>query len=77
LEENLEERDLRDSFERYESACAGNRRYHRYVQRYWRCDCFAAAVAAVIDRTGRIDAVVNNAGVDLIGAAEETLEYTA
>ncbi len=31
-----------------------------------------AAVATVLERTGRIDAVVNNAGVDLIGAVEET-----
>lgn len=32
----------------------------------------AAAVAAVLERTGRIDAVVNNAGVDMLGAVEET-----
>jgi NAD(P)-dependent dehydrogenase (short-subunit alcohol dehydrogenase family) len=32
----------------------------------------AAAVATVLDRTGRIDAIVNNAGIDLIGAVEET-----
>ncbi len=31
-----------------------------------------AAVATVLDRTGRIDAIVNNAGIDLIGAVEET-----
>ena len=32
----------------------------------------AAAVAEVMRRTGRIDAIVNNAGVDLVGAVEET-----
>lgn len=32
----------------------------------------ATAVATVLGRTGRIDAIVNNAGVDLIGAVEET-----
>ncbi len=31
-----------------------------------------AAVAEVLRRTGRIDAIVNNAGVDMIGAIEET-----
>ncbi len=31
-----------------------------------------AAVATVLERAGRIDAVVNNAGVDIEGAAEET-----
>ena len=30
------------------------------------------AIAEILARTGRIDAVVNNAGVDLIGAVEET-----
>jgi NAD(P)-dependent dehydrogenase (short-subunit alcohol dehydrogenase family) len=32
----------------------------------------SAAVATVLERTGRIDAIVNNAGVDLVGAVEET-----
>lgn len=32
----------------------------------------AACVAEVMKRTGRIDAIVNNAGVDMVGAAEET-----
>ena len=32
----------------------------------------ATAVAEVMARTGRIDAIVNNAGVDVVGAAEET-----
>src|ERR1700739_4591354 len=32
----------------------------------------SAAVAEVIRRTGRIDAIVNNAAIDLVGAAEET-----
>jgi NAD(P)-dependent dehydrogenase (short-subunit alcohol dehydrogenase family) len=31
-----------------------------------------AAVAEVMKRTGRIDAIVNNAAIDLVGAAEET-----
>jgi NAD(P)-dependent dehydrogenase (short-subunit alcohol dehydrogenase family) len=31
-----------------------------------------AAVAEVLARAGRIDAIVNNAGVDLLGAVEET-----
>lgn len=31
-----------------------------------------AAVAEVLGRAGRIDAIVNNAGVDLLGAVEET-----
>ena len=31
-----------------------------------------AAVAEVLTRTGRIDALVNNAGVDMLGAVEET-----
>lgn len=31
----------------------------------------SAAVTAVLDKTGRIDAVVNNAGLDLLGAVEE------
>ena len=35
-------------------------------------DSVGAAVAEVMSRTGRVDAVVNNAGVDLLGAAEET-----
>ena len=30
------------------------------------------AVAEVLSRTGRIDAIVNNAGVDMLGAIEET-----
>jgi NADP-dependent 3-hydroxy acid dehydrogenase YdfG len=32
----------------------------------------AAAIATILDQTGRIDAIVNNAGVDLVGAVEET-----
>jgi len=36
-----------------------------------------AAVAAILERTGRIDAIVNNAGVDLIGAVEETTTHEA
>jgi NADP-dependent 3-hydroxy acid dehydrogenase YdfG len=32
----------------------------------------AETVAEVIKRTNRIDAIVNNAGVDIVGAAEET-----
>jgi NAD(P)-dependent dehydrogenase (short-subunit alcohol dehydrogenase family) len=32
----------------------------------------ATAVATVMERTGRIDAIVNNAGVDMTGAVEET-----
>jgi len=32
----------------------------------------AASVAEVIARAGRIDALVNNAGITLMGAAEET-----
>jgi NAD(P)-dependent dehydrogenase (short-subunit alcohol dehydrogenase family) len=32
----------------------------------------AAGVAEVMARTGRIDGIVNNAGVDVVGAAEET-----
>lgn len=35
-------------------------------------DSVGAAVAEVMSRSGRVDAVVNNAGVDLLGAAEET-----
>jgi NADP-dependent 3-hydroxy acid dehydrogenase YdfG len=35
-------------------------------------DSVEAAVAEVLRRTGRIDAIVNNAGVDMIGAIEET-----
>ena len=35
-------------------------------------DSVQIAVAEVLRRTGRIDAIVNNAGVDLIGAVEET-----
>ncbi|MGD0472066.1 MAG: SDR family NAD(P)-dependent oxidoreductase [Candidatus Velthaea sp.] len=31
----------------------------------------AAAVSEVLNRTGRIDAIVNNAGLDLLGAFEE------
>ena len=31
-----------------------------------------AAVASVMESAGRIDAIVNNAGVDLVGAVEET-----
>ena len=34
-------------------------------------DSVAAAVAEVMRRAGRIDAIVNNAGVDMIGAVEE------
>jgi NAD(P)-dependent dehydrogenase (short-subunit alcohol dehydrogenase family) len=37
-----------------------------------RDDSVAATVAEVVKRTGRIDAIVNNAGVDMVGAAEET-----
>jgi NAD(P)-dependent dehydrogenase (short-subunit alcohol dehydrogenase family) len=37
-----------------------------------RDDSVNAAVAEVMKRAGRIDAIVNNAAVDLVGAAEET-----
>jgi NAD(P)-dependent dehydrogenase (short-subunit alcohol dehydrogenase family) len=36
-----------------------------------------AAVAGVLARAGRIDAVVNNAGVDMLGAVEETTAQEA
>ena len=36
-----------------------------------------AAVAEVLARTGRIDAVVNNAGIDTLGAVEETTAQEA
>jgi NAD(P)-dependent dehydrogenase (short-subunit alcohol dehydrogenase family) len=35
-------------------------------------DSVANAVAEVMARTGRIDAIINNAGVDMLGAIEET-----
>jgi NAD(P)-dependent dehydrogenase (short-subunit alcohol dehydrogenase family) len=35
-------------------------------------DSVAATVAEVMARKGRIDAIVNNAGIDVVGAAEET-----
>ena len=35
-------------------------------------DSVETAVAEVLSRTGRIDGIVNNAGVDMIGAIEET-----
>jgi NAD(P)-dependent dehydrogenase (short-subunit alcohol dehydrogenase family) len=37
----------------------------------------AAAVAEVMKRAGRIDAIVNNAGLDILGAAEETSSHEA
>ncbi|QYE33517.1 MULTISPECIES: SDR family NAD(P)-dependent oxidoreductase [Sphingosinicellaceae] len=37
-----------------------------------RDDSVNAAVAEVVGRTGRVDAIVNNAGVDMLGAVEET-----
>lgn len=37
----------------------------------------AACVAEVMKRTGRIDAIVNNAGIDMVGAAEETSLHEA
>jgi len=40
-------------------------------------DSVAAAVAEVLKRTGRIDAIVNNAGLDILGAAEETTSREA
>src|SRR5208337_4976020 len=36
-----------------------------------------AAVAEVLARAGRIDAVVNNAGADMLGAVEETTAQEA
>lgn len=36
-----------------------------------------AAVTEVLSRTGRIDAIVNNAGVDMLGAIEETTAQEA
>jgi len=37
----------------------------------------SAAVASVIDKAGRIDALVNNAGSSILGAVEETSIYAA
>lgn len=37
----------------------------------------STAVAAVLSRTGRVDAIINNAGVDMLGAIEETTPQEA